>query len=68
MVCDVVGFRGRIVPDPTKPDGPPRKLMDVTKLRSMGWQPRYDLPTGLKHAYDWFVEHVKSGDARMQVG
>ena len=68
MVCDVVGFRGRIATDPTKPDGPPRKLMDVAKLRSMGWRPKYDLPRGLKHAYDWFIEHLKSGDARMHVG
>ena len=67
MVCDVVGFRGQITTDPTKPDGTPRKLMDVTKLKAMGWAPRYDLRTGLQHAYDWFVEHVKSGDARLNV-
>jgi len=67
MVCDVVGFKGRIATDPTKPDGTPRKLMDVSKLKAMGWSPKYDLPTGLNHAYDWFVEHVKRGDARLNV-
>ena len=66
-VCDVVGFKGRIATDPTKPDGTPRKLMDASKLIAMGWRPKYDLPTGLRHAYDWFVEHAKSGDARLQV-
>lgn len=66
-VCDVVGFKGRIVTDPSKPDGTPRKLMDAGKLIAMGWRPKYDLPTGLRHAYDWFVEHVKTGDARLQV-
>jgi GDP-L-fucose synthase len=68
MICDVVGFRGRIIPDPSKPDGTPRKLMDASKLIAMGWRPKYDLPTGLKNAYDWFAEHAKTGDARLQVG
>jgi GDP-L-fucose synthase len=67
LVCDVVGFKGRIVTDPTKPDGTPRKLMDVSKLKGMGWSPKYDLPTGLRDAYDWFVEHMKRGDARLNV-
>lgn len=67
MVCDVVGFKGRIVTDPTKPDGTPRKLMDATQLKSMGWSPKYDLPTGLRDAYAWFVAHLKAGDARLNV-
>lgn len=67
LVCDTVGFKGRIVTDPSKPDGTPRKLMDATKLKSMGWTPKYDLPNGLRHAYDSFVEHVKAGDARLVV-
>jgi GDP-L-fucose synthase len=66
-VCEVVGFKGLVVTDPTKPDGTPRKLMDASKLIAMGWRPKYDLRTGLRHAYDWFVEHVKVGDARLQV-
>jgi len=67
LVCDVVGFRGRIVTDPTKPDGTPRKLMDAAKLQAMGWSPKYDLRSGLEHAYAWFVEHVEKGDARLKV-
>ncbi len=67
LVCEVVGFRGRIVTDPTKPDGTPRKLMDVSRLKAMGWAPKYDLRSGLEHAYAWFVAHVEKGDARLKV-
>lgn len=54
MVCDVVGFNGKILTDPTKPDGTPRKLLDVTKLKATGWAPRYGLRDGLAEAYNWF--------------
>jgi GDP-L-fucose synthase len=54
LICEVVGFSGRIVTDPSKPDGTPRKLLDVSKLRSTGWQPRYGLRAGLTDAYAWF--------------
>ena len=54
LICDVVGFEGSIVTDPTKPDGTPRKLLDVSKLEAMGWKPRYDLRSGLADAYEWF--------------
>ena len=66
-VCDVVGFTGGIIADPSKPDGTPRKLMDVSKLKAMGWSPRYSLRDGLADAYAWFVAHAKSGDIRLQV-
>jgi len=66
-VCDVVGFTGGIITDPSKPDGTPRKLMDASKLRAMGWSPRYSLRDGLADAYSWFVAHAKSGDIRLQV-
>ena len=54
LICDVVGFEGSIVTDPSKPDGTPRKLLDVSKLEAMGWKPRYDLRPGLADAYEWF--------------
>jgi len=54
LVCDVVGFEGAIVTDPSKPDGTPRKLLDVSKLASTGWRPRYGLRDGLMDAYEWF--------------
>ncbi|MCR2745198.1 GDP-L-fucose synthase [Limnobacter parvus] len=55
----VVGFSGRLVFDPTKPDGTPRKLMDVSRLRKLGWQYSTDLETGLRKTYEWFLENVE---------
>lgn len=50
-VAEVVGYRGRIVFDNTKPDGPPRKLIDSTKINSLGWSPSISLFEGLNHTY-----------------
>jgi GDP-L-fucose synthase len=57
IVSEVVGFKGRIVCDDTKPDGTPRKLMSAAKLERLGWRPRISLHDGLAQAYHWFVEH-----------
>ena len=54
-VRDVVGFRGEIRFDAAKPDGAPRKLLDVARLRGMGWSAQTDLPGGLRQTYDWFL-------------
>jgi len=51
-VMQVVGFQGRIVFDATKPDGTPRKLLDVSRLASLGWRAKTDLLTGIRHAYE----------------
>jgi GDP-L-fucose synthase len=56
-IQDVVGYPGQISWDSTKPDGTPRKLMDISKLKSLGWRPRIDLKAGLARTYQWFVEH-----------
>ena len=53
----VVGFEGRLVFDDTKPDGTPRKLMDVSRLGSMGWQSSITLEDGLKSTYQWFLDN-----------
>jgi len=57
IIQDVVGFQGQINWDSTKPDGTPRKLMDVSKLKSLGWQPKIPLKAGLELTYRWFLEH-----------
>ncbi|TNC06812.1 GDP-L-fucose synthase [Methylobacterium terricola] len=57
IVVDVVGFRGQIVTDPTKPDGTPRKLMSADRLRSMDWAPCYTLIEGIRSTYEWFLEN-----------
>jgi GDP-L-fucose synthase len=54
LIADIVGFKGRFVFDPSKPDGTPRKLLDVSKLRALGWHPRIDLETGIRQTYEWY--------------
>jgi len=56
-IAQVVGFDGDITFDTSKPDGTPRKLMDSSRLRSLGWQPQVDLVQGLTRAYQDFLEH-----------
>lgn len=53
----VTGFHGRLVFDASRPDGAPRKLMDVSRLKSLGWQATIGLEAGLRDTYRWFVEH-----------
>ena len=59
LICRVIGYTGCIEFDSTKPDGPPRKLMDVHCLRSLGWQPQVSLESGLKLAYQDFLQNRK---------
>lgn len=54
-IAKVTGFKGVLTFDATKPDGAPRKLMDVSRLKSMGWQANIELEEGLRDAYQWFV-------------
>lgn len=54
LVCEVVGFRGRIVQDTARPDGTPRKLLDVSKLQALGWRSRISLREGIERAYEDF--------------
>ena len=53
----IVGHQGDIVWDSTKPDGTPRKLMDSSKLRALGWAPTHDLDSGIKDTFEWFIKH-----------
>jgi GDP-L-fucose synthase len=54
-VARVTGFKGRLTFDASKPDGTPRKLLDVSRLKSLGWEARIGLEDGLRDTYDWFV-------------
>lgn len=56
LVGDVVGFDGRIVQDESKPDGTPRKLLDVSRLRALGWEPTIELRDGIASTYRWYLE------------
>jgi len=57
LVCEVVGFQGQLEWDRTKPDGTPRKLLDVSKLTALGWKPRIALRDGISRTYEWFLEN-----------
>ena len=56
-IREVVDFGGRLVFDRSKPDGAPRKLLDVTRLTRLGWQAKVELRTGLADTYRWFLDH-----------
>jgi GDP-L-fucose synthase len=58
LVCEVVGFSGRIVQDTTKPDGTPRKLLDVSRLSGLGWRSRVSLREGIERAYADFRQRL----------
>lgn len=59
-VAKVTGFKGNIVWDSSKPDGAPRKLMDVSRLHALGWKHTYSLEEGLEHAFNWFLDNQGS--------
>jgi GDP-L-fucose synthase len=54
LICEVVGFDGELVWDNTKPDGTPRKLLDATRIRALGWKPAISLRDGIARTYEWF--------------
>ena len=63
LIADVVGFRGAVVLDRSKPDGTPRKLLDVGKLSALGWRPRTRLSDGVRATYDWYLKNAKQARA-----
>jgi GDP-L-fucose synthase len=62
QIAQVVGFTGRLEFDPSMPDGTPRKLMDVSRIRALGWKHRITLTEGIRGAYAWYLAH--SAEAR----
>ena len=57
IIKDIVGYDGDIVWDTSKPDGTPRKLLDISKIKSFGWKPRTKLTDGIEHVYRWYVKN-----------
>lgn len=55
LVRQIVGYAGEIVWDASKPDGTPRKLLDVTRIRSLGWEPKVTIEEGIRKTYDWYT-------------
>ena len=63
-IASVVGYSGTIVQDTSKPDGTPRKLLDISRLKNLGWVPQIDLNDGLAQTYEWYLEHIESVRAK----
>lgn len=66
LIAGIVGFDGAQVFDTTKPDGTPRKLIDSSAIRAMGWAPKIDLRDGLRQTYDWYVKHLAATQDRVR--
>ena len=58
LVAATIGYEGAIAWDETKPDGTPRKLLDVTRLTELGWHPRRPLADGVRETYAWYMANV----------
>jgi GDP-L-fucose synthase len=65
-IAGVVGYRGQLEWDRTKPDGAPRKLLDSTRLRAFGWSPKTSFTEGLRNTYDWYLQHAAGVPATSQ--
>jgi GDP-L-fucose synthase len=66
LLAEVIGYKGELNFDTSRPDGPPRKALDCTRLTSLGWEPRYDLRSGLTQTYDWY--RAEFADAESKIG
>lgn len=58
LIKEVAGFKGKIINDTEKPDGTPRKLLDVLRIKSFGWQPKIGLKEGIRKTYEWYVSET----------
>ena len=59
LICETIGFEGRIKCDESKPDGTPRKLMNSNRLREMGWEPTISIQDGIRDAYNWYLNNAR---------
>lgn len=67
IVKEVVGFHGEVVWDESKPDGTPRKLLDISKITKLGYQPHEDLKTGIAKTYEWFKQELVSSKSNIRL-
>lgn len=67
MICDIAGFRGKLVFDPTRPDGTLLKRLDISRLQAMGWSPSIGLREGLAETWRWYLEHGVRSDAAVSL-
>lgn len=64
LIANIVGYEGNLIQDSSKPDGTPRKLLDNSKLTSLGWRPKISLEAGISETYQWYLTHIE--DVRMK--
>ena len=64
LIAEIVGYRGEIQWDRAKPDGTPRKLLDVTRMHALGWRPRIGLAEGIRQTYEWFQASTQTSPQR----
>ena len=55
LISEIIGYKGKIVYDSSKPDGTPRKLMDVSRIHTLGWHHKTSLKEGIEKTYEWFL-------------
>ena len=60
LICKVVGYNGKLVFDTSKPDGTPKKLLDVSKINSLGWEAKVSLEDGIRKTYEWYLQEYKN--------
>jgi GDP-L-fucose synthase len=60
LVKEIIGFEGQVLYDPSKPDGTPRKLLDVSRLQSLGWKAKTSLREGIEKTYQWYVDKLSN--------
>ena len=68
LVADTVGYNGKFVFDTSKPDGTPRKLLDVSRIHALGWRHQIHLRRGIERTYEWFLENhdtLRDGRSRL---
>jgi GDP-L-fucose synthase len=61
MIRAIVGYRGAVIWDPSKPEGTPQKLLDISRLTKLGWKPEISLTDGIKSTYQWYLTQTERG-------
>jgi GDP-L-fucose synthase len=59
IIAGIVGYKGKIRYDSSKPDGTPRKLLDISRLKNLGWAPTVTLHEGIRKSYEWYLKQVE---------
>jgi GDP-L-fucose synthase len=59
LISNIIGYKGKIIFDNSYPDGTPRKILNVSRIKNLGWKPIYNLQEGLKKTIDWYILNIK---------